>query len=276
LTTSCLPKCGFSCTISVALPSGIVGTDIVELPLYRLACLRETSNDQIGESHISGAFKALERRRSADEWIAILAIASFTYFVVAVSVLQVLRSDYNPMSHFISDYAVGPYGEIMTSAFMSLSLGALCLFVGLVGLGPKTVFFRVSLLFLAVFVPGSFVAALFPTDLDGAPSTTHGMIHDIDATINFISLIAAIVLFSIGFSFDARWRPFRARALLIAVGVVTAFAIMFLIINSHYLLTFGGLANKLLASLLLIWLLATSEQLHSMAKQVDDPEGKRL
>jgi hypothetical protein len=70
---------------------------------------------------------------SVDEWVAILAIGFFGYFVVAVVALQFLRADYDPLSHFISEYAVGPYGEIMSSAFISMSLGALFLFVGLVG-----------------------------------------------------------------------------------------------------------------------------------------------
>lgn len=209
--------------------------------------------------------------RTVDEWIAILAIAFFGYFVVAVVVLQFLRTDYNPLSHLVSDYAVGPYGEIMNSAFIAMSLGALCLFVGLVGLGPKTVFFRVSLLFLAVFVPGAFVAALFPTDLPGTPYTKHGDIHELDAIINFISLQIAIALFSIGFGADARWRPFRWRAVLLAVAVVAAFAAMILTANSKYRHSFAGLANKVFASLLLAWLIAASTQLRTVARKAAAP-----
>jgi hypothetical protein len=202
-----------------------------------------------------------------DEWVAILAIVFFGCFVVAVVALQFLRTDYDPLSHFVSDYAVGPYGEVMSSAFISMSLGALFLLVGLVRRGPKTAFFRISLLFLAVFVPGIFVAALFPTDLPGAPSTTHGRIHDLDATINFLSLIVASVLLSIAFGGDERWRSFRAHALLIAFGVVAAFVTLFLTVNSQYRHSLGGLANKALTSLLLIWLLATSNQLRTVARR---------
>jgi hypothetical protein len=83
-----------------------------------------------------------KHKPSADEWIAMIATASFAYFVVAVLVLQVLRTDYGPLAVAISSYAVGPFGAVMTSAFIALSTGSLALFVGFVGLGPKTVFFR--------------------------------------------------------------------------------------------------------------------------------------
>lgn len=214
---------------------------------------------------MSGPKALPPRGRSVDEWTAILAIVFFGYFVFAVVVLQFLRTDYDPLSHFISDYAVGPYGEIMSSAFISMSLGALFLLAGLIRLGPKTAFFRLSLVFLAVFVPGAFVAALFPTDLPGAPSTAHGRIHDLDATLNFLSLIVAAALLSIGFGGDEKWRSFRARALLIAVCVVAAFATLFLTVNSHYRHSLGGLANKALALFLLAWLLAASNQLRTVA-----------
>jgi len=206
--------------------------------------------------------------RSVDEWIAIIATASFAYFVGAVLVLQVLRTDYDPLAVAISSYAVGPFGAVMTSAFIALSTGSLALFVGFVGLGPKTVFFRVSLILLAIFVPGIFVAALFPTDMPNAPVTTHGLIHNYDAAINFISIIAAIVLFSIGFGSDPRWRSFRRTALTMAATVVSSFVVMILTFNSPYAAHFAGLANKALAATMLVWLIAASLKLKSIAQAV--------
>jgi uncharacterized protein DUF998 len=214
---------------------------------------------------MSGTKTAPMQGRSVDEWVALLAIVFFGYFVVAVLALQFLRTDYNPLSHGISGYAIGPYGGIMTSAFISLSLGALFLLVGLIRQGPQTTFFRVSLLFLAVFVPGVFVAALFQVDVPGAPPTLHGRIHVLDAIFNFISIMIGIVLYSIGFGADARWRAFKARARLLALGVVAAFVIMILTPSSPN--SFFGLTNKLFASLLLLWLLATSNELRLVARR---------
>lgn len=66
--------------------------------------------------------------RTVDEKAAFLASAAFScfgYFAIALVALHVLRPDYVPRSHMISDYAVGPHGWIMTIAFLALSLGCL-------------------------------------------------------------------------------------------------------------------------------------------------------
>jgi hypothetical protein len=46
-------------------------------------------------------------------------------------VLHFLRPDLNPISTPTSEYAVGPYGFLMTSAFFGMSLGSFALVIGL-------------------------------------------------------------------------------------------------------------------------------------------------
>jgi len=55
--------------------------------------------------------------------IASIAIVGISYFLTAVIALHFLRPDYDPVSRFVSEYAVGQYGFLMTSAFFGLSLG---------------------------------------------------------------------------------------------------------------------------------------------------------
>ena len=47
---------------------------------------------------------------------ATTAIACFAYFALALLLLHLLRPDYAPATTWISGYAVGPYGWIMTTA----------------------------------------------------------------------------------------------------------------------------------------------------------------
>jgi hypothetical protein len=60
--------------------------------------------------------------------VAIVGIAYFTLFIVA---LHFLRPDLNPLSRPTSEYAVGPYGFLMNSAFFSMSLATFALVIGL-------------------------------------------------------------------------------------------------------------------------------------------------
>ncbi len=63
--------------------------------------------------------------------LATVGLASMAYFVVIIVALHFLRPDYNPIRQPTSEYAVGPYGSLMTSAFFSMSLASWALVIGL-------------------------------------------------------------------------------------------------------------------------------------------------
>ncbi len=54
-----------------------------------------------------------------------LALMGIAYFVIVIVSLHFLRPDLNPISHPTSEYAVGPYGFLMTITLFlfALSLG---------------------------------------------------------------------------------------------------------------------------------------------------------
>ncbi|HWM70482.1 MAG TPA: hypothetical protein VNO35_28180 [Steroidobacteraceae bacterium] len=53
--------------------------------------------------------------RFTSMFFATAAIICFCYGAFALALLHFLRPDYAPASNFISNYAVGPYGWIMTT-----------------------------------------------------------------------------------------------------------------------------------------------------------------
>lgn len=112
-------------------------------------------------------------------WLATAALLLFSYFIAALLLLHVLRPDYTIADHMISDYAIGAFGPIMTSAFLSISLGCLALATGLLRIGPKSWLGRASAGLLIVAFAGLIVTAVFPTDLETAASTRTGDIHNI-------------------------------------------------------------------------------------------------
>src|SRR5207237_9947604 len=90
----------------------------------------------------------------------------------------------------ISDYAVGRYGWVMTTAFLALSCGNLMLLLGLARIGPSSVVARLGTLLLGIACIGLVLAAIFPTDPEEPRSTEPGDIH----TMSFLVKVGSTVL----------------------------------------------------------------------------------
>lgn len=61
-----------------------------------------------------------------------LAVLAFVGFGAGIALMHVLRPDYALANHMVSDYAVGPWGAVMTAAFGFASIGRLALAIGLI------------------------------------------------------------------------------------------------------------------------------------------------
>jgi hypothetical membrane protein len=135
--------------------------------------------------------KVVKARRFTSTFFATTAIACFAYAALAILLMHVLRPDYTPASHMISDYAVGRYGWVMATAFLALSCGNLMLLLGLARIGPSSVVARLGTLLLGIACIGLVVTAIFPTDLEEARSTHTGDIHTMSFLVNVGSTILA-------------------------------------------------------------------------------------
>lgn len=193
--------------------------------------------------------------------IATLAIVGITYFSIVVVALHFLRPDYNPISRFVSEYAVGPYGFLMTSAFFGLSLGSLALVLGLYQGVSRTGRSWVGLVLLGIWGVGVLIAGIFPTDLKGAPRTTSGSIHDMASVLAFFSLILATIFLSWRFKQDEKWSSFHRPALILSVMMMLALIGFFLSVNTEFV----GLSQRIFISTFLLWLLRTAAHLHHVA-----------
>ena len=199
---------------------------------------------------------------STSVFFATASIVCFTYSVLVLLLLHALRPDYAPVHHMISDYAVGPYGWVMTTFFLAMSCGCVMLLLGLVRSGPSAALARIGTLLLAVASVGLVVSAIFPTDVQ-PPSTRSGEIHDLSFLVNVGSILLAIVLLSVSFGGEPRWRPYRPASLSLAGLAVLAAVLQFLTLHrgAPY-----GLTNRLFVTVLFAWLLATSIRLRAVAR----------
>lgn len=195
--------------------------------------------------------------------LANLATGLFVYFVVILIVLHGLRPDYTPIDHMISDYAVGRFGGLMTSAFMAMSLGCLCLSLGLWRDGPRTATSLIGRIFLLVVFVGALVTAAFATDLEGLPDTQHGNIHTISFLVNVVGILLAALTLSFSFGADARWKRFRPAALILAFLLIIAFVGQFLTL--HRGMPYG-ITNRIFVTVMMVWLIAVAWRLRTVSK----------
>lgn len=197
--------------------------------------------------------------------LATIALAAVTYFVVIIVTMHFLRPDDDPLRRPTSDYAVGDYGFLMTSAFLVMSLGSLALVVGLyLGLS-KPGRSRLGLGLLGYWVVGLLIAANFPIDLEGAPPTTSGVIHRINGPLTFLSLTAGAVLVSRRFRQDEKWRAFSRFALPVSLVMLAEFFVSAVMIASGSGLP--GLGQRILIATAVAWLFSTSARLRSAARR---------
>jgi uncharacterized membrane protein YozB (DUF420 family) len=195
--------------------------------------------------------------------IAIVAIVGIAYFATIIIALHFLRPDLNPLSQPTSEYAVGPYGFLMTSAFFSVSLGSLALVAGLYQGVSQQARSRIGLVLLGIWGVGVLIAMLFPIDPEGAPQTISGTIHGINGPLAFLSLTAGAILVSRRFKQDEKWRPFHSTALILSLVMLAAFIATFVNIATDS--GFAGLCQRIFLAAFATWFFLTAMRLRSIA-----------
>jgi hypothetical protein len=192
-----------------------------------------------------------------------VAIASIAYFVVIIVALHFLRPDLNPISRPTSEYAVGAYGYLMTSAFFSMSLASWALVIALYQGVPSPARSPVGLSLLVVWAVGVLIAMLFPIDLDGAPQTMAGTIHAINGPLTFLSLTLGVILVSWRFKHHTEWRSFYRLAVILSLVMLLEFIAVPVARATESGL--AGLAQRIFLVTFETWFVITAMRLRSTA-----------
>ena len=208
--------------------------------------------------------KSLTQKRESDyipargqarhvAWLALIAIGGIVYFIVAVVVLHFLRPEYNPINHAVSNYAAGPYGYLMTSAFYVLALSVLALALGLFRSIALTKPSRIAILLLCLASSGMVVMGIFPGDVHALhpPATITGVVHWIASGISFLSIMVAAFLLSSSFKMDERLQAYRRPCLILALAMVGAL----LLYGILALVGWIGIGQRIYLAVCLLWLL---------------------
>src|SRR5687768_16056922 len=187
---------------------------------------QEIGRKQIeGENDMVATTRSVSSDAKAVVGSATVALVGVAYFAAVIVGLHFLQPDQNPLRQPTSEYAVGPYGWLMTTAFLSMSAASWALVAGLARGLPRAARSRAGLGLLALWSTGLLVAMLFPIDLDGAAPTLAGTIHRINGPITFLSLSLGTVLVSRRLKQAAAWRPVYRLALPLALLMLVEFVV---------------------------------------------------
>lgn len=189
-------------------------------------------------------------------------VVGTTYFALVIAAMHFIRPDLNPIERPTSEYAVGPFGYLMTSAFLSLSVGTWALVIGLRRDLPHRAHLRIGTMFLALWGVGLVVAATFPIVPEGAPQTLAGTIHGINGPLTFLSLTIGMNLVSRAFTSDSRWRQIHRFAAALALLMIPEFVVGGV---ARARGSGAGLAQRLLILTFATWFLLVASHLRSDA-----------
>ena len=157
---------------------------------------------------------------------ASLSFAGAATFVVLLTALHLIKPEFDPSWHFISEYAIGEYGWIMVLAFLSLALSYVSLFVAIRS-QLRTIAGRIGLVLLVVSALGLIIAAIFTTD---PITTTEGTLHNLGGTLG-IAMPFAAGLIGWKLARNPAWSAAR-RPLLWATGLaLVAFVVSFVFLG---------------------------------------------
>ena len=176
-------------------------------------------------------------------------------FAVLVIILHFLRPEMNPIRIAISDYAIGPYGFLMTLAFLLRGLGVASLVAGIAS-STGILRSRAGLVLLSLITVGSFLVAIFPADRQ---NLTALVIHSLSALLNFICLGIAALVWSRRFRTDPGHRD-RARTSLILGWLMLLSTVGFWAVLGSW----SGLVERILEVFIISWLWFMAWQLYTI------------
>ena len=178
----------------------------------------------------------------------LVAITGLLCSVAFVVILHVVRTDLQPVGHRLSEYANGPYGWMMTAAFVALGCGLAALGVLLrAGTGSGAV---------GRAIPATALLAGAGMVLSGAfrtgESVASEVIHSRASGLATVAVVAMALAYSL-----PRSRPGRTAAThdLVGAGLALTAAALATLSPFFHDTRWTGLSQRLLWTAAMIWLL---------------------
>ena len=176
---------------------------------------------------------------------AVLAIITIAWVAVAAVATHIVSTQYDFVRDYISDYAVGPYGWIYSSAFIAAFVGCVALAVALWQAVPTPALSRIGAILLVIVGVGYAIDFFYPTDIlapGEPPQTMTGKIHLAAAFLSWVLFVIAAPMISARLRRDPRFSPWRGALTLFGWLALPLLLILVAIVVA--MTPVGGLAEK--------------------------------
>lgn len=192
-----------------------------------------------------------------------IGVAGVAYFVATFVVLHFVQWELNPAEHFISEYALGRFGWLVTLAFFVVGVGTLGLARGLhrsfePGELVATPVALITISGISFIVLGVF--KIDPLFEDGTTAyTPAGIAHLLAGLVLFLSLIIGAFILRGVFAGDARWWGLEEATLRFALGMFVAPVVMVAVPQQTV-----GLAQRAVVAIMVAWLAVLGWWMHRL------------
>lgn len=176
-----------------------------------------------------------------------LALAGLLCSVFLVAILHVIRDDLDPVARRLSEYAVGPYGWLMTTAFVGLGCGLLALAGSLRATATSNHLGRALSPLGFAAGAGMIVSGAFPTGESLISEAVHSRASGL-AT-------AAVIAVALAYSLPRVRQATPSRHDLMAAGLALGAALLGAISPIFHETRWTGLSQRLLWATVTVWLL---------------------
>ena len=201
--------------------------------------------------------------------IAMISLIGLAYFMIIIIAMHKLRPDYNPRSRYISEYAVGKYGQLAASSFVFYGLSILGIYLCLQTVLPIRAKSNIGLTLLAIWGISVVITGFFNVDLKAERMSLHGTVHTIASCTGVATSVIGLIFLSLIFTHNESTQSIAFVTQMITVIALILAVFLFLgllgdmvlkyhrnvpgIILSLHKLT--GLTERLLLGISVVWLM---------------------
>jgi hypothetical protein len=198
-----------------------------------------------------------------------ISIISGALFVLLLGSLHLLETEFDPTWRFISEYALGKFGWMMSLAFAAIAISLASIGVAIFS-RVRNVAGYIGLVILVLAVVGLLLAASFTTDpifTKQEDMTSSGQMHVLGASLDYSPLAFLLLSFSLARHVD--WVPVKKWLFFTAILSIVLTIVFISTIPLDGVFgpgVYTGLVGRFLMLSYLGWLVITAMQVLKLHK----------